>query len=175
MAITMSRSRETAAPLQPGPGADWIVGDDGQRLYSRWQRPVHPRGLVWYVLGPESGAAFPYPRLTQALLDGGFVVTLMHARGTGYSPGVRGDIKDDQAWLRDYRRFRVEIDRRYPGVPVFLVGHSAGAAVAAEATARNALAIAGPFGSTNATRSLRPMPKAFSVASVRAICWRSAS
>jgi alpha-beta hydrolase superfamily lysophospholipase len=122
---------EPPAPLQPGPGADWVVGDDGQRLYSRWQRPVHPRGLAWYVLGPESGAAFPYPRLTQTLLDAGFVVTLMHARGTGFSPGVRGDIKNDQALLGDYRRFRVEINRRYPGVPVFLVGHSAGAAMAA--------------------------------------------
>lgn len=143
MAITMSRSRETAAPLQPGPGADWIVGDDGQRLYSRWQRPVHPRGLVWYVLGPESGAAFPYPRLTQTLLDAGFVVTLMHARGTGFSPGVRGDIKNDQALLGDYRRFRVEIDRRYPGVPVFLVGHSAGAAMAAEVAVTGTPGVAG--------------------------------
>jgi len=132
-----------AAPLQPGPGADWIVGDDGQRLYSRWLRPVHPRGLVWYVLGLESGAAFPYPRLTQTLLDAGFVVTLMHACGTGYSPGVRGDTKGDQALLGDYRRFRVEIDRRYPGVPVFLVGHSAGAAVAADIAVTGTPGVAG--------------------------------
>lgn len=131
------------SPLQNDTGADWIVGDDGQRLYSRWQYPAHPRGLVWYVLGAESGAAFPYPRLTQVLLDAGFVVTLMHARGTGCSPGVRGDIKDYQAWLGDYRRFRVEIERRYPGVPVFLMGHSAGAAVAADVAVTGTPGVAG--------------------------------
>ena len=116
---------ETATPAQPGPGADWIVGNDGQRLYSRWQCPGHARGLVWYVLGPETGAAFPYPRLTQALLDRGFAVALMHARGTGFSPGVRGDIDDYQAFLGDYGCFRVEIERRFPGLPVFLLGHNA--------------------------------------------------
>lgn len=129
--VVVPRSETTALPL-PGPGTDWIVGDEGQPLYSRWLRPVHPRGLVWYVLGPECGAAVPYPRLTQALLDAGFVVTLVHARGTGYSPGVRGDITDAHAWLGDSRRFCVESARRFPGVPVFLVGHSAGAAVAAD-------------------------------------------
>lgn len=134
---------ETAALGQPGPGADWIVDDHGRRLYSRWQRPAHPRGLVWYVLGPECGGAFPYPRLTQALLEAGFVVTLMHARGTGFSPGVRGDIQDGQALLGDYRCFRVEIESRYPGVPVFLVGHSAGAAVAAEVASTSTLGVAG--------------------------------
>jgi acylglycerol lipase len=134
---------ETAVRLQPGPGADWIAGDDGQRLYSRWLRPLDPRGLVWYVLGPECGAAVPYPRLTQALLDGGFVVTLMHARGTGHSPGVRGDITDDRAWLGDYRRFGIEIERRFPGLPVFLVGHSVGAAVAADIAATGTPGLAG--------------------------------
>jgi acylglycerol lipase len=134
---------EAAAPLQPDPGADWVVGDDGQRLYSRWQRPVDPHGVVWYVLGPECGAAFPYPRLTQALLDAGFVVTLMHARGTGYSPGARGDIRDYQAFLEDYRRFRAEIERRFPGLPVFLLGQSVGATLAAHVAATGALPLAG--------------------------------
>lgn len=132
----------TTLPLQPEPGADWIV-DDGHRVYSRWLCPVHPRGLVWYVLGPECSASFPYPRLTQALLDAGFVVTLMHARGTGYSPGVRGDVEDDNALLQDYHRFRVEISRRYPDLPVFLLGHSAGAAVAADIAATGTPGVAG--------------------------------
>lgn len=63
--------------------------------------------------------------------------------GTGYSPGVRGDIKNDQALRRDYRRFRVEIDRRVPGVPVFLVGHNAGAAVAADIAPTGTPGVAG--------------------------------
>lgn len=134
---------EAATRAQPGPGGDWIVGDDGQRLYSHWQCPAHARGLVWYVLGPETGAAFPYPRLTQALVDSGFAVTLMHARGTGFSPGVRGDIDDYQAFLGDYACFRAEVERRCPGLPVFLLGHSAGAALAAHVAATGARPVAG--------------------------------
>jgi len=41
-----------------------------------------------------------------------------------------------------------------------------GAQVAQEATARNALAISGPLGSTSATRLLRPIPMAFKPAAI---------
>ena len=139
----VSHPRETSPPVEPGPGADWIACEDGQRLYSRWQYPAHMRGIVWYVLGPEGGTREPYPRFTQALLAAGFAVTLFHPRGTGYSSGLRGDIDDYETFLSDYRRFRAELDRRAPGVPLFLVGHSAGAAFAAELAAATVPTAAG--------------------------------
>lgn len=125
------------------PDVDWVVGQDGQRLHARWLCPQHPRAIVWYVLGPEAGAAVPYPRLTQALLDNGLAVTLMHPRGTGFSPGRRGDVEDFQAFLSDYASFRNEIERRCQALPVFLLGHSAGAAFAAHVAATTGLPIAG--------------------------------
>lgn len=112
-----------------------MTGDDGQRLYSWWRRPPRVRGVVWYVLGPEAGAQAPYPRFTAALCDAGFAVALVHPRGTGCSPGRRGDVDDVGVLLRDCHGFRAEIERRLPAVPLFLLGHSAGAAFAAELAA----------------------------------------
>ena len=52
-------------------------------------------------------------------------------------------------------------------------GDSSGAVVAPQATAMNAVAISGPFGSTMATRSLRPMPWPARLASVASASARS--
>ena len=132
-----------SSPIDPASRAEWLTCADGQRLFCWWLCPAHPRGVVWYVLGLEGGDAPPYPRLSKALLDAGFAVALVHPRGTGHSPGRRGDVDDLGRLLGDCRCFRAEIDHRFPDVPVFLVGHSAGAAFAAEVAATGTAAVAG--------------------------------
>lgn len=130
-------------PIDSASRADWLTCADGQRLFCWWLCPPHPHGVVWYVLGLEDGAAPPYPRLSKALLAAGFAVALVHPRGSGLSPGRRGDVDDLGRLLGDCRCFRADIDRRFPDVPVFLVGHSAGAAFAADVAATGTAAGAG--------------------------------
>ncbi|MDP1915498.1 MAG: alpha/beta fold hydrolase [Myxococcales bacterium] len=127
--------RASVPPSQPGADAEWIAARDGQRLFSTWQRPAEVRGVVWYVVGPECGSAALYPQLTRALLSQGYVVTTFHPRGSGFSPGERGDV-DADAFLDDFRAFHDEISRQYPSLPLVLLGHSAGAAFALELGAR---------------------------------------
>lgn len=134
---------------------------EGLRLYKWWHGPERPRALVWYVLGLEGGTMPPYPRLSNALADAGFASALVHPRGTGRSPGRRGDIDDLGHLLSDHRRFHDEIQRRAPGVPIFVFGHSAGAAFAAEIAATATTGIAGvilvnPAYRLRATKGMTP-------------------
>lgn len=136
-----SYPRQTAPPLAPPDSAVFIPGTGGAQLYATIEGDPEPRGVVWYVLGPEVGSGPVYPDFTKALHEAGFATAILHARGTGYSSGVRGDIEDYALFLGDYQAFLVELRKRFAGRPLFLLGHSAGAALALHvaATSRGAL------------------------------------
>lgn len=122
--------RLTRPPLDPPTEAEWIAAPEGVQLYSSALLPqVEPVGVVYFVLGPEISAAPLYPRLVAALREEGFAVAVLHPRGTGYSPGVRGDIADYDAFLADQKLGLTRLRERFPSAPVFLFGHSAGAAL----------------------------------------------
>lgn len=131
--------RMTRPPLEPPPEAEWIRGSDGARLYTRTLLPRggEPKGVVFFVLGPEVGAAPLYPTFVAALLDAGLAVFVLHPRGTGYSPGLRGDLADFRLFLADQQSGLEEGRRRFSSTPLFLLGHSVGAAFALELAATN--------------------------------------
>lgn len=120
-------------PLEPPPGAEFIAGAGDVRLYTE-VAGEGPRGVVWFVMGAEIASAPPYPRLTAALHEAGFATAVLHARGTGFSDGPRGDLEDYSLFLGDLRQHREVLSARFPG-RVFLFGHSAGAALALELAA----------------------------------------
>jgi alpha-beta hydrolase superfamily lysophospholipase len=132
----------TAPPVAPPASAVFIPGADGAQLYTMIEGDPEPRGVVWYVLGPEISSAPLYPAFTRALHQAGFATAVLHPRGTGYSSGVRGDIEDYALFLSDYQAFFARLRERFAGKPLFLMGHSAGAAFALHvaAGARGALA-----------------------------------
>jgi alpha-beta hydrolase superfamily lysophospholipase len=115
----------------PEEGTSWIQGSGGVRLYFSARMPAgEPRGAVYFVLGPEIGASEPYPGFTAALHASGIATVVLHPRGTGFSDGVRGDIDDYGLFLADLQLGLEQAQERFPGRPVFLLGHSAGAALA---------------------------------------------
>ena len=132
----------TSPPLPPPADAEWLAADDGLALYSRVEPPARQqaRGVIWFVLGPEISSAPLYPRLRAALREAGFATALVHPRGTGYSPGLRGHLEDHRRLLADHRRFGEALERRFGPRPIFLMGHSAGAAYALEAAATHPVA-----------------------------------
>lgn len=137
--------RMTTPPLDPPADAQWIAAADGVPLYaSTWLPDAEPVvGVVYLLLGPEISAAPLYPRFVAALRARGFVVSLLHPRGTGYSPGMRGDLDDYQAFLSDQQQGLAQLRQRFPSTPIFLFGHSAGAALALQLAATERPAPAG--------------------------------
>ena len=137
-----SHSLRTTPPLAPPAGATFLQTPDSIRLYTSIDGDG-VRGVVWFVLGPEIGSRLLYPRFSGALRASGYSVAIVHPRGTGYSDGPRGDIDDYSRFLDDYRTFAHELRTRFAGRPLFLVGHSAGAALALEVAASSDNPIAG--------------------------------
>ncbi len=125
-------SQLTSLPFQP-PAADanWITGVGGVRLYVSVRVPaIEPVGVIDFVLGPEIGSAELYPRFAHAARVAGFVTAASHPRGTGQSEGVRGDIDDYALFLADLEQGLAWLRQRFTAKPIFLFGHSAGAALA---------------------------------------------
>jgi alpha-beta hydrolase superfamily lysophospholipase len=134
----------TRPPLDPPAGAEWLTTSDGLQLYSATVLPDgEPVGVVSFVLGPEISSAPLYPQLLAALREAGFATAVLHPRGTGYSPGLRGDLDDFQLFLADQRHHLEHLQSRFPSTPVFLLGHSAGAALALELAAKPSQPLAG--------------------------------
>lgn len=136
----VSYPRLTSPPVAPPPSAQFLRGRDDVRLYTSIEGPG-TRGVVWFVLGPETPAQLPYPRLTATLHEAGFATAVAHARGSGFSDGLRGDIDDYALVLSDYRLFLEHLAPRFSRI--FLVGQSAGAALALEVAAAPAAPLAG--------------------------------
>jgi alpha-beta hydrolase superfamily lysophospholipase len=145
LAACSSFPRVTRPPRAPPEDrVTWLEGAGGVRLYSSLQMPAGaPRAVVWFVLGPEIPSGQLYPRLTAALHDAGFATAVLHPRGTGYSEGLRGDLDDYKLFLGDYRQFLSVLSGRFASTPIFLMGHSAGAAFVLELSASAAHPLGG--------------------------------
>ncbi len=102
-----------------------------------------PRGVIYFVLGPEIGRHAPYPEFRAMAHDAGYVVASLHPRGSGYSAGLRGDIRRYPLVLDDLRLGWEELARRFPDTPRFLFGHSAGGPLALEVAATSDVAPTG--------------------------------
>lgn len=139
----VSHPRTTRAPVAPPAPALYMAGADGAQLYTLIEGDRQPRAVVWYVLGPEIASTPLYPGLTRALHQAGFATAILHPRGTGYSSGMRGDIEDYALFLADYQAFLTRLRERFAGKPLFLLGHSAGAAFALHVAAGSRGALAG--------------------------------
>ena len=120
----------------PVPGADGgFVMADGAVLPARVWRPVSaPRAVVLALHGfNDSRDAYALPGPVWAA--DGLLVVAPDQRGFGAAPGRGlwpggGQLADDAAMML------AELRRRYPGVPVFAMGQSMGAAVLMTLAAR---------------------------------------
>lgn len=116
----------------PHPLPDHIATRDGLRLRTRhW--PLHagqpPHGVALIVHGLGEHAA-RYDPVAASLNAQGWAVVGYDHRGHGHSPGARGKLAHDDDLLHDLAAVVDATRQAHPGLPLLLVGHSMGGAVA---------------------------------------------
>jgi acylglycerol lipase len=105
----------------------YIVSLDGVKLhYKQYLPDTAITGVVLVTPGIGGIRNSDLDELGFTLSQAGYVVLVLHVRGTGYSDGERGDISDYQLVIEDFMLFVETTRNTYPDKPFFLVGHSLG-------------------------------------------------
>jgi alpha-beta hydrolase superfamily lysophospholipase len=95
-------------------------------MFSRsWAPEETPKAVVCFVhgLGDHSGR---YLNIGKAFTEAGFFLTAFDLRGHGKSGGQRGHFPSLDAAMDDIHQHIRQASEKFPGLPVFLYGHSLG-------------------------------------------------
>lgn len=106
-----------------------FAGRGGTRIFMRSWRPAGtPRAVIAICHGVNSHSG-QYLWAAQALVTAGFAVYALDLRGRGRSEGARFYVNDIADYTDDLGKLIAIARSREPGLPVFLLGHSAGGVV----------------------------------------------
>lgn len=131
---------------------------DGLRLQGRyWEPPSAPTGLVCIVhgLGEHGGR---YAHVARRLNGAGYAVAAADLRGHGMSEGRRGHTPGLGASMNDISLLVREAGARFPGIPIFLYGHSMGGNLVLNFALRRAGPAVKPTGSPALTGVVASAP-----------------
>lgn len=120
----------------------YFKASDGLRLFYQHWVPDSPKAVLVlsHGLGDHSGRYGPF---TRYFVERGFAVALHDHRGHGRSEGTRAHADQFQDFLQDLAQFVQMTKERFPGLPLFLVGHSFGGQVALNFVVRYAKGLRG--------------------------------
>jgi alpha-beta hydrolase superfamily lysophospholipase len=112
------------------PREQWLDGFGGLRIFTRhWRPPGTPRAALVICHGVNSHGG-QYLRAAEEFAARGFAVTALDLRGRGRSEGERFYVESVDEYVSDLSQ-TLELARSHdPGLPLFLLGHSAGGVVA---------------------------------------------
>jgi acylglycerol lipase len=98
---------------------------DGLEMFARSWAPEIPKAVVCFVhgLGEHSGR---HSHIGKAFTDAGFALVAFDLRGHGKSGGQRGHFPSLDAVMNDIHQHIRQGSEKFPGLPVFLYGHSLG-------------------------------------------------
>jgi len=109
---------------------DRVTSSDGHELFIRsWRPETTVRAIVAIVPGFNSHSGY-YAWVADQLTANGFAVYAVDLRGRGRSEGERFFVDKFADYVRDAASLLHLAKSREPGVPVFMLGHSAGGVVA---------------------------------------------
>lgn len=107
-----------------------ILRASGQDLsYRSWQPTTTPRAVVAIVPGFNSHSGY-YEWVAEQLVNRGVATYAVDLRGRGESAGERFYVERFDDYVNDVHAFVTTVRQREPGLPIFLLGHSAGGVVA---------------------------------------------
>lgn len=132
--VVANISSEGVGPSDSGTGnrltsdhVQYVKATDHLRLAYRRYVPANPKAVVIFYHGSGANSGAGYEPIGQQLQQYGIATFLPDIRGHGLSAGTRGDAPSEQQVYDDVSRMIDDAHRQFPGVPVFLGGHSAGA------------------------------------------------
>ncbi|XP_044108814.1 monoglyceride lipase isoform X2 [Neovison vison] len=106
-----------------------LVNADGQYLFCRYWKPTGtPKALIFVSHGAGEHCG-RYDELAQMLMGLGLLVFAHDHVGHGQSEGERMVVSDFHVFIRDVLQHVDIMQKDYPGLPVFLLGHSMGGAI----------------------------------------------
>src|SRR5215813_37274 len=118
-------------------------GVDGLKIFTReWQAAGKPRAVVVISHGFNAHSG-QYEWVAQQFGSKGLAVYALDHRGRGRSEGERFFVKNFSDYTGDLATFIDTVKAREPGLPVFLLGHSAGGVIACGYTLEHQNDIAG--------------------------------
>ncbi|HUO68082.1 MAG TPA: lysophospholipase [Gammaproteobacteria bacterium] len=120
----MNTSMRTIEEAATFPGTN-----DLKIAYRSWRTPAAARGLVVIVPGFNSHSGY-YEWAAEQLISLGLSVYAVDLRGRGNSDGERFYVERFADYLSDVAGMMGLATSREPGLPVFLLGHSAGGVLA---------------------------------------------
>jgi acylglycerol lipase len=111
-------------------GDERLQGKDGLRIFTRFWRPEGKvRAVIVMVPGFNSHSGY-YDRPGEQFAADGFAAYAIDLRGRGHSDGERFYVKAFADYVSDVDLLVQAAKSREPGLPVYLLGHSAGGVVA---------------------------------------------
>ncbi|XP_058534874.1 monoglyceride lipase isoform X2 [Ochotona princeps] len=107
-----------------------LVNADGQYLFCKYWKPTGtPKALVFVSHGAGEHCG-RYEELAQMLVGLHLLVFAHDHVGHGQSEGERMVVSDFHVFVRDVLQHVDLLQKEHPGLPVFLLGHSMGGAIA---------------------------------------------
>ena len=124
-------------------GEERIESAGGLKIFVRFWRPESgARGVVVIVHGFNSHSG-EYGWVAEQLVAKGFAVYAGDLRGRGKSDGERFFVNSLGEWVSDVSAVVTLATSREPGLPAFILGHSAGGVVSCVYTLEHQSALAG--------------------------------
>ncbi len=125
------------------PAQEMVDTGRGLRIFVRsWQPAGPPRGIVAIVHGVKSHSGY-YLWAGEQLAAGGLAVYALDLHGRGKSDGERFYLEKLADYLDDVHTLVTLARSRHPGLPVFLLGHSAGGVISSVYTLEHQTQLAG--------------------------------
>ncbi|RED66204.1 alpha/beta hydrolase [Cohnella lupini] len=105
----------------------WITADGTSMHAYEWspEPSVEVKAVIGLVHGMGEHAA-RYSHVAEMLIEEGYAMIGFDQRGHGLTTGKRGHTPTYESLLEGIDLLLAEAERKYPGIPLFLYGHSMG-------------------------------------------------
>jgi acylglycerol lipase len=158
----------TIAEAAPEANEGTFKGTGGLAIFTRSWRPTgKPRGAVVIAHGFNSHSG-QYVEVAKHFVEADLAVYALDHRGRGRSEGERFHVEKFSDYVDDLATFIKRVKAREPGLPVFMLGHSAGGVISSLYALDHQAELAGLISESFAFELPAP---GFALAALKGLSW----